>query len=174
MPEAWLIANLLASRLPCWYTSSILLEACPMISCTILLSSFLSPSSDARECLKVFQPTRLVILACTAAGRMWSARADSGQYGRLPFVYGDANTQSSSWLYRVRSLHSSKACASSGDMGRLLRDASVLRLVWCFLTTPWRRRNSWFFGSQFDHFKPRTSDRRRPDAAATITITLIA
>ena len=54
------------------------------------------------------------------------------------------------------------------------REASVFRFVSVFLTTPRFRLNQCPARSQSFHLSPRTSERRRPDAAATATIILIA
>ncbi len=62
--------------------------------------------------------------------RSWSNLVQSGQSGCLPFIVGEANTQSVSRLYGAVSLSLSRDSAKAASSGTSFAEASVLGAPW--------------------------------------------
>src|SRR5215469_17304017 len=103
------------------------LEAGRSNSCVTLMSVLFALNNEEYVCRKVCHPMCCVIPAIAAAGRIIVRIRDCPQYGLRPRVAGLANTQSSAWLYFVRSRQILRDSASRESSGTGFCDASVLQ-----------------------------------------------
>src|ERR1700730_9158084 len=96
-----------------------------MSSCVVFTDAPEDCSSVASVRRKLCQPIRFVIPALFAAGKICRLSTASGQYGFLPRARGLANTQSLEPEKLVCFLQFASDAASSEDIGRGRREASV-------------------------------------------------